>query len=183
MVGGGKAESEEATVLAFTRKTDYALVAMAELARRVPSLVSAREISQSVRVPLPVLTNILHRLLRRGLVVSTRGPRGGYRLARGPERISLDDLIEAIEGPFRLALCCPSRQPLEDQTCDLESTCRIRGSVRQVHRTLHQFLSGVTLDQIICDTVPSAVDLSVAIGQKASQPAMVVDELPIWFDR
>ena len=57
MVGGGKAESEEATVLAFTRKTDYALVAMAELARRVPSLVSAREISQTVRVPLPVLTN------------------------------------------------------------------------------------------------------------------------------
>lgn len=170
-------------MLALTRKTDYALVAMAELARRVPSLVSAREIAQSVRVPLPVLTNILHLLLRRGLVVSTRGARGGYRLARGPERISLEDLIEAIEGPFRLTICCPSRQPLEDQPCDLEPTCRIRGSVRQVHRTLHQFLSGVTLNQIICDTVPPVADLSVAIGQKASQPALAVSELPIWFDR
>ncbi|MCH7527607.1 MAG: Rrf2 family transcriptional regulator [Planctomycetes bacterium] len=73
----------------MTRKTDYALLAMAELARRTPTMLSVREMSQHLRLPLPALTNILKQLTRSGLVSSTRGPNGGYRLARDSDRITL----------------------------------------------------------------------------------------------
>ncbi len=80
-------------MLSLTRKTDYALIAMAELARRAPTMVSVREMSQRLGLPLPALTNILKQLTRSGLVTSTRGPNGGYRLARDPDRITLSELM------------------------------------------------------------------------------------------
>ncbi len=93
----------------FTRKTDYALVALAGLAdlpAGEPPRLSARQISERYGVPLPVLMNVLKNLLGGGLVRSTRGARGGYSLARQPEGISVHDVIAAIEGPISVTSCC-----------------------------------------------------------------------------
>ena len=80
---------------------------MAELARR-PTQTSARQLAEEVGVPLPTVTNILHELMRSGLVTSTMGSRGGYALARPAERISLAEMIDALEGPVKLTACCPT---------------------------------------------------------------------------
>ena len=141
-------------MLSFTRKTDYALVAMAELARRAPSRVSAREIARAIRVPLPVLTNVLHQLHQQGLVASVRGARGGYQLSREPERISLANLIDAMEGPFKLTQCCSVEAADEQGVCELEESCRLRGPVRRVNHRLREFFSRVTLDYLAFDYVP-----------------------------
>ena len=73
-----------APMIVLTRKTDYALVAMAHLAHHPgeEGISSARDIADRYHVPLPVLMNILKTLNREGLVISVRGARGGYRLAR-----------------------------------------------------------------------------------------------------
>jgi Rrf2 family protein len=141
-------------MLSFTRKTDYALVAMAELARRAPDRVSAREIAQTIQVPLPVLTNVLHRLHQRGLVASARGVFGGYQLARGPDLISLAHLIDAMEGPFRLTTCCSTEGDDDQCLCELESDCRVREPVRRVNHGLREFFSRVTLGHLAFDNVP-----------------------------
>lgn len=96
----------EVIVLSLTRKADYALVAMSHMAHRGQQRTSAREIAERVHVPLPMLTNILHQLSHEGLITSSMGSKGGYRLARGPEAISLADILDAIEGQFRLTMCC-----------------------------------------------------------------------------
>ena len=135
-------------MLSLTRKTDYALVAMAELARQVPKHVSARDLSVALGVRLPILTNILHRLMQHGLVESIRGVRGGYRINKPASSITLMDLIDAMEGQVRLAVCCWDEESIDSERCDLEDNCRIRKPLKRVHDELRCFLSAVTLERI-----------------------------------
>jgi Rrf2 family protein len=131
----------------FTRKTDYALVALAGLARWDNGRRSARDLAEQLHLPLPVLRNILKLLTTHGLLVSSRGPSGGYRLARPPDEITLAQVIEVIEGPFKLVKCYPATAH-EEARCQLEKSCRIRGNVRKVHESLLEFLNRVTLAQL-----------------------------------
>jgi Rrf2 family protein len=133
----------------FTRKTDYALVALAGLARRYHGSASARDLADELNLPLPVLRNILKLLTSHGLLVSTRGPSGGYRLARPPGEISLGEVIKVIEGPVQLVRCCSAGH--HEPECQLEDSCQIKGNVRKVHESLMDFLNRVTLAHLAPD--------------------------------
>lgn len=146
-------------MLTLTRKADYALVAMAELARRFPGHASAREVAHRSHVPLPMLHNILKQLLHEGLVTSAMGPTGGYSLSRAPEQISLAEMVDAMEGRFKLALCCATDFEA-DAGCELEPDCQIKGPVRKVHAGMRHFMSGFSLAQIAFDDVPVPLGLS-----------------------
>ncbi len=132
----------------LTRKTDYALVALAGLARQDDEAASARDLAERLHLPLPVLRNILKVLATHGLLVSSRGPNGGYRLARDPHEISLADIVGVIEGPVQLLTCCPADPDDPMPRCRIEDSCRIKSNVGRVHDRLMEFLQDVTLDQI-----------------------------------
>ncbi len=132
----------------LTRKTDYALVALAGLARQDNEAASARDLAGQLHLPLPVLRNILKDLATHGLLLSSRGPSGGYRLARDPHEISLADIVAVIEGPVQLLKCCPPDPDVARPRCRLEDSCRIKSNVGRVHERLMEFLHDVTLDQI-----------------------------------
>ena len=93
-------------VLRISRKIDYGLRAMIYLAS-IPAeaVVPFREIARQMDVPEDFLAKILKTLVDMGLVKSTRGPHGGYALARLPADISFLDVIEAVEGPVALNVC------------------------------------------------------------------------------
>lgn len=150
-------------MLTLTRKADYGLLALAELARRWPDRASARELAEVTNVAWPMLTNILHRLRRGGLIVSTMGGKGGYQLARTADGITLADIIEAIEGAPRLTLCCSGEAPREaageTHDCELEPDCRIKRPIRRVHASLRNFLDQVTLARIAFDDGPTPISL------------------------
>ena len=86
-------------MLCLSKKIDYALVALAYLAERGDggSVASAREIAEVNGLPLPLLMKILKRLHRQGVVTGTRGVKGGYRLIRDTDSLSLHDLIAIVE--------------------------------------------------------------------------------------
>ncbi len=153
-------------MLTLTRKVDYALVAMVDLAQRSPALVSAREIAERLHLPLPMLTNILNQLKTAGLVTSCRGVYGGYSLAREPEQISLAELIDAIEGPFRLAVCC-GEEATAATDCARHLVCGVKEPVRRLHKQLREFLGGVSVAQIARDAVP------IRLGIGTTAPATV----------
>lgn len=138
-------------MLALTRKTDYALVALVALHEREPISISARDLAQAVSLPLPVLRNVLKRLAQAGLLCSTQGSSGGYRLALPPERISLLNVVEAIEGPIRLARCCSDDVAGEGEACGIETSCRIRTMIRVIHGHLNEYLAAVTLAHLLAD--------------------------------
>ncbi len=157
-------------MLLLTRKTDYALLALASLARQTPASASARSLAERLRLPLPVLRNILKQLTSRGLLKSTRGTRGGYQLARSPDQITLAQLLETIEGPVRLARCCSVPEGSEEGECRLEESCLIRSNMRKVHASLMQFLDEVTLTQLAEETgcAAEASDSSATLPRLAT---------------
>lgn len=83
------------------RRFEYALLAVIDLAAADPGeRVQLREIAARQDVPEKYLEQLLRPLKATGLVVATRGSRGGYQLGRAPEEITVADVLEAIEGPL-----------------------------------------------------------------------------------
>ena len=85
----------------FSHQVQYAICGVFDLAyngRGEP--VQIRVISERQAIPGRYLEQIFQRLRRAGLVTSKRGPGGGYTLSRSPARITLRDVVEAVEGPF-----------------------------------------------------------------------------------
>ncbi len=99
-------------VLRISRKIDYGLRAMIYLAS-IPSdaVVPFREIARQMMVPEDFLAKILKTLVDQGLVKSTRGPHGGYALARPATDISFLQVIEAVEGPIAINVCLDGDDP------------------------------------------------------------------------
>lgn len=146
-------------MLALTRKADYALVALSELARHGPETLCARKLADLTSIPFPVLSGVLNQLVHHGLVASVRGVQGGYRLAKSADAISLVDVIEAVDGLPRLTQCCSSPHADEaKEVCTLEARCRITGPMQKVHRGLLEFMSKIVLTQIAFDVVPVRVE-------------------------
>jgi Rrf2 family protein len=81
----------------LSRKVDYALVSLAHLVQNPDHVAPAREIAQQHALPLPLLMQILKRLHQHGVLDSTRGVKGGYRIAIDLDDLSLARLIEIIE--------------------------------------------------------------------------------------
>ncbi len=137
-------------MLALTRKTDYALIALSYLTAQhadggMP--VSAKRIAETFGLPAPLLMNILKDLANAKVLTSTRGPRGGYRLATDPASLTLLEVVTAMEGPVRLAACSDGL-PVVGQGCELANTCPIRGTVRSLHNRINRFLGEVTLQDL-----------------------------------
>jgi Rrf2 family protein len=82
----------------FSLTTGYAIEALACLARQGPEAMLVREIADCTLMPLPYLAKIIHRLGEAGIVESKRGYKGGVKLLRQPEQISLLQINAAVEG-------------------------------------------------------------------------------------
>jgi Rrf2 family protein len=110
-------------VLRISRKIDYGLRAMIYLASIDPNaVVPFREIARQMLVPEDFLAKILKTLVDQGLVKSTRGPHGGYALAKPAAEISFLDVIEGVEGPVAINVCLDGEDP-----CGKASACTMVG--------------------------------------------------------
>src|SRR5579862_5799279 len=92
-------------MISLTKKTDYALIALAYLGQHPGRVASAREIAEARNLPAALLMNILKELQHHGLLRSTRGVKGGYEIAADFNSVSLHQVIVALEGPVRLIEC------------------------------------------------------------------------------
>src|SRR3989442_5876916 len=102
-------------MLRLSKKTDYALMAMKHLALRGDrGSSSAREIAGLYDIPIELLAKVLQRLVRRGLLASHQGTRGGDQLLRQPSQVSVADVIQAIDGPVSVPACSASH----DGSCE-----------------------------------------------------------------
>lgn len=138
-------------MLALTRKTGYALIALTHLAELDEGELSpAREIADRYDAPRALTMNVLKDLAAAGYVESVRGARGGYRLATPLEEVTLADLISAIEGPVQLAECVGQVVPAKHGgACRIRRTCPIVDPIHRVHRRLREFLGRITLAEIV----------------------------------
>jgi len=130
-------------MIRMSKLTDYAIVVLAHLAR-ADATVTAQELARRSRVPLPTVSKLCKELSRAGLVVSHRGRRGGYSLSRGPEAISMAQVVEALEGPIALTVCgSPGAEP-----CGIELSCIAKGTWDPVSRAVQSALRALPLSEI-----------------------------------
>src|SRR3990167_11140570 len=93
-------------MLRLSKKADYALMAMKHLALLSDrGSSSANEIAGQYDIPIELRAKVLQRLVRRGLLASHQGTRGGYRLSKPSRDISVADIIQAIDGPLTVTAC------------------------------------------------------------------------------
>ena len=102
----------------ITRKADYAVFILSFLARRraeagADELVSAQELASFSSLNKSLVANLLKDLNRAGFLDSVRGARGGYKLARAPQEISLASILRTVEGPFSFVECASERLAVE----------------------------------------------------------------------
>ena len=143
-------------MLKLTKKADYGLIALRHLAAARRS-TSAKDIADTYRIPLPLLSKILQNLARAGLLVSEQGTHGGYRLARDPEEITALEVIRTIDGPIILTHCFT-----EHAECDQSDLCPVREPLRKVHEGIVRLLSSISISDMTKDDmrIPSIQPLS-----------------------
>jgi Rrf2 family protein len=84
-----------------SRSTGYALLAVGYIAKNQgDGVVLSQDISNEYNIPLEYLLKILQQLVRANVLRSKRGPRGGFSLAKPTNRITMLEIIEAVDGPL-----------------------------------------------------------------------------------
>jgi len=85
----------------ISRSTGYALLAVGYIAQnRKQGIILSQTISKKYNIPLEYLLKILQQLVRANVLRSKRGPRGGFSLAKPAKKITLLQVVEAVEGPM-----------------------------------------------------------------------------------
>ncbi|MGI4731004.1 MAG: RrF2 family transcriptional regulator [Janthinobacterium lividum] len=131
----------------MTQRSRYALRAMLFLAEAPaggPPIPMTR-IAVEATVPRKFLELILADLREAGLIASTRGKMGGYRLARPMHLISLGDIIRVIEGPLALVPCVSRTAYRRCADCRSEADCVIRHAMMRVRDETARILDGTSL--------------------------------------
>ena len=147
-------------MIKLTKRTEYGLIALVHLAdqaRKAPSgapvpVVSARAIGEQFPVPKRLLAEALKQLQQDGIVNSTRGAHGGYRLARSAEKISLGEIVSSLEGEPSLTSCAGLGAAGTNNTCDVEAVCPIRSPLARIRTGIWTLLEGVTLKSLADDS-------------------------------
>jgi FeS assembly SUF system regulator len=130
-------------VIRLSRLTDYGIVLMAHLADAGQGPHTARDIAAETQLPLPAVSKLLKSLAREGLLVSSRGAKGGYQLARPAEQITVPQMIAALEGPIALTDC-----NLHEGACSQEPRCHVRTPWQRINRAMHEALSRIRLTDL-----------------------------------
>ncbi|MEJ2276061.1 MAG: SUF system Fe-S cluster assembly regulator, partial [Woeseiaceae bacterium] len=107
-------------------------------------VLSAADIAAATGIALPTASKLLKSLARAGLVNSTRGANGGYRLSRPPQHISAADVIDALEGPVSITECSAT-----DGDCEHESVCSVGSAWQRINVAIRRALEDVTLNDLI----------------------------------
>ncbi|MCB0961973.1 MAG: Rrf2 family transcriptional regulator [Acidimicrobiales bacterium] len=125
---------------------DYACRALLSLAMHDDgSPTSVRDIAERTGLPQPYLEQILLALKGAGIVTSKRGVGGGYVLARGPEDITLAQIVSAVDGPIVVG---DFGEPHQDGACDHEGQCVLLAVWANVGEQMRRLLEGQTLADV-----------------------------------
>ena len=130
----------------IAQKTRYALRSLLFLAEETDGMpVQLARIAETQRVPPKYLELIMLDLKKAGLVKSSRGPKGGYRLSRPAAEISFGEVVRSCEGPIALVPCASVNFYAPCGDCHDEATCAIRRAFSMLRDQSAQLLEGISL--------------------------------------
>ena len=129
----------------ISRQEDYALILLSVLAKsRDKSYVPLAQVSRDLRLPGPFLKKIAQALKTSGLIAVKEGRNGGYRLAKKPVQITIEEIIQPFNPGPTLVHCVSGRN-----LCDKYASCKSRASWQFIGQKFHENMKKITLAEII----------------------------------
>ena len=136
----------------ITQKMKYALKALLtladEAAQPAPEALTIEEIARRSGAPKRFLEHILLEIRNAGIVGSTRGRTGGYKLIVPPGQVSVSELLRMIDGPIAPLVCLSRRAYQRCDDCKDERSCRIRKVFADVFWSYLVLIESLTLADI-----------------------------------
>jgi Rrf2 family protein len=132
----------------ISTKGRYALRMMIDIARQnTGEWISIKDISERQGISLKYLEQIVTSLTRSGLLISSRGPQGGYMLAKHPETITVADIFNVLEGPIEISDCV-----IEDESnCSKMGYCATRLLWIKISDSINQVTHSISLQDMLND--------------------------------
>ena len=148
----------------FNVATGYALKALASM-QDDGHYGMAKDFAGDLGLPAPFLAKILQNLVRAEILESVRGPKGGFRLARPAHRITVDEVVIALEGHGALQGCV-----MGFAACDANNPCPLHDAWSQVKTQVEASMTSMTLR----DLQLTKLRRIEAHGPAAAKPAIKV---------
>lgn len=134
----------------LSREGDYGVRAILYLSMQPQEKITPlKEISKAQEVPEVFLAKILQKLKRHGLVRSHRGIKGGFTLAKDPEKITLKDVVELIDGPIALNKCL-----IRPGECNRYLSCPVHPIWKKAQEKMLEVLEGVSMADLVASLPP-----------------------------
>ena len=129
-------------MLKLTRKLEYALIALRHIQMKGDALSSTKEISDRYTVPRELLAKTLQKMARLQYIDAVQGTRGGYRIQKTLEHISLTQFIEDMEGPMDMVDCSITSD------CIQLNTCNIRMPINKINQNIRSIFNDIPITDI-----------------------------------
>jgi Rrf2 family iron-sulfur cluster assembly transcriptional regulator len=157
----------------LTTKGRFAVTAMLDLALRqkqAPVTLAGIGVRQSIS--LSYLEQLFGKLRRHALVESVRGPGGGYRLARAAEKVSVADIILAVDEPLDATQCAGM------ENCQEDRRCMTHNLWTTLNEKLYDYLNSVTLQDLVAEQLAKDVNVAVMVDRRPARARKSVVSLP-----
>jgi len=124
----------------ITRDTDYAIRALSCIAASGKRAVSVNDLAKELAIPRPFLRKILQALNRENLLKSYKGKGGGFRLVADPAKVTVFDIIEIFQGPFRL-----NEHLFKGRMCPRIKGCKLKKRIDSIEGQVIKELKNITI--------------------------------------
>ena len=133
--------------LNLTKKADYWLFLLTILATGKSEIKSIKTIADKNVLSLSFLQKIARELQKGGLITAERGKFGGYQLTKNPEKITLKEILETLEGPIAIAPCFMNSP--RNLCCSHKPFCAIKNGLKKINEEIKASLLSKTLKHFI----------------------------------
>jgi Rrf2 family protein len=133
-------------MLKISKKTEYAIIAILDMsAKAIDELCTAKDLSLRYNIPKDILGKVLQSLAKQGIITSHQGVKGGYQLQMPLQKINVNTVINAVEGPINLVHC--NGEAL--YRCEQLENCNIKMPMEFIQTELTKFFNGITLQDFV----------------------------------
>lgn len=138
------------------RNTDYGIRALVYMSKRPKDhIFLVKHLAQEAEVSDEFLRKILQKLANVGIVKSHRGPQGGFSLAKDPEKITVLEVMEVLQGPVAINRCF-----LGKSACPNYSTCEIKDNLTGAQREMLEILDRITIADLAGESIKTHKPIS-----------------------
>lgn len=134
----------------LNRKIEYSLIALKHMSQKKPGeLTTAKEVSESYHAPFDATARVMQVMAQKGLLKSEHGAFGGYQITKDLSQVTLNDLIDIIQGPTQIARCIQQATGEVEPPCEIRQSCNIMAPIQNLNQRLTDFYKSVYINELI----------------------------------